>query len=111
MLAEFGDDLAGFFARRQDIDTHLVLTAAMRPQDLRTIADRFMPFRPSALLFTRLDETTSMASVASEAIRLKLPLSFFAAGPSVPEDLTPADKAHVTGALVSQLPNELQAVA
>lgn len=111
MLAEFGGDLAAFLAGRQDIDTHLVLTAAMRPQDAGAIADRFAPFRPAALLFTRLDETTSTASIASQAIRLRLPLSFFCAGPSVPEDLEPATARRITDALVSQLPNELQAVA
>lgn len=108
---ELGDDLAQFLARRQDIDTHLVLTASMSPADLRSTTDRFQVFRPGKLLFTRLDETTSSAAIFSETARTHKPLSFFSHGQSVPEDLQPATKDHVIDSLVRQLPDALQAVA
>lgn len=111
MQQELGSDLAQFLSRRQDIDTHLVLTASMDRADMRSTTDRFQAFRPIRLLFTRLDETTSCASIFSEAARTQKPLSFFAHGQSVPEDLQAATKDHVVDSLVRQLPDTLQAVA
>jgi flagellar biosynthesis protein FlhF len=111
MQQELGGDLAQFLSRRQDIDTHLVLTASMERSDLRSMTDRFHLFRAGKLLFTRLDETTSAATIFSEAARTQKPLSFFSHGQSVPEDLQPATKDEVIDSLVRQLPDALQAVA
>jgi flagellar biosynthesis protein FlhF len=111
MLKDLGGDLAGFLNRRQDIDTHLVLTASMRIEDLYRAADLYDAFRPSKLLFTRLDETTSLASVFCVAARRNMPVSYFSTGQSVPEDLEPATKERVVGSLVRQLPCGVEAVA
>ena len=46
MQQELGGDLAAFLGRRQDIDTHLVLTASMGRDDLRNVTDRFRCVRP-----------------------------------------------------------------
>ncbi len=108
---ESGAELAAFLGSRQDIDTHLVLTASMRLPDLRRVTDRFEIFRPAKLLFTRLDETESSAAIFSEAARTRKPLSFFATGQLVPEDLEPATKTKVTGALARELPQPCEAVA
>lgn len=111
MLRDFGGDLAAFLSNRQDLDTHLVLTASMRLSDLRTIADLYSVFRPVKLLFTRMDETNSYASAFCEAVRLGKPLSFFGNGQSIPEDVEPATKTKITASLVRQLPQALEAVA
>jgi flagellar biosynthesis protein FlhF len=108
---ELGDDLAGFLSRRQDIDTHLVLTASMNPDDLRSTTDRFARFSPGKLLFTHLDETTSAAAVFSEAARTKKPVSFLCHGQAVPEDMVAASKDLIIDSLVRELPDSLQAVA
>ena len=110
-LEESGGDLAAFLRGRQDIDTHLVLTAAMRLADLRRTVDLFRAFSPAKLLFTRLDETDSTAALFSEAGRTGMPLSFFATGQLVPEDLESATKERVTRSLVLELPQPCEAVA
>jgi flagellar biosynthesis protein FlhF len=110
-LEESGADLAAFFSNRQEIDTHLVLTATTRLSDLRRAADLFEAFRPSKLLFTHLDETDSTAAVFSEAARTGKPLSFFSTGQLIPEDFESATKARVTEPLVSELPQPCEAVA
>jgi flagellar biosynthesis protein FlhF len=76
----------------------------MRPSDLRRVVDLFEAFRPAKLLFTHLDEADSTASMFSEAARTGKPLSFFATGQLVPEDLEAATKARVTESLVLELP-------
>ena len=97
-------DLAGFLRRRQDIDTHVVLTATTRQKDLEKANDRFAIFNPAALIFTRLDETEAPGGLFSEAARTDTPISFFANGQEVPENLAPASTAFLTEPLVRQLP-------
>ena len=106
-----GMSLAIFLARRQEIDTHLVLTATTRQSDIETAAKRFEVFRPSALIFTRLDETDSTGTIASEAIRSAIPVSWLSAGQLIPEDIKPASKRRITGALVNELPGVLRSAA
>jgi flagellar biosynthesis protein FlhF len=110
-LEESGGDLAAFLRTRQDIDTHLVLTATMRLPDLRRVVDLFGACGPAKLLFTHLDETDSTAAVFSEAARTGKPLSFFSTGQLVPEDLESASKSRVTQSLVLELPQPCEAVA
>jgi flagellar biosynthesis protein FlhF len=111
LLDALGADLAHFLAGRQDIDTHLVLTATTAPADMENAARLYADFRPGKLLFTKLDEASSYAPLYCEAVRQRKPLSFLATGQSVPEDVEPAGKARITGTLVKKLPESLSAVA
>jgi flagellar biosynthesis protein FlhF len=78
-------------------EVHLVLPASMKCADLARCSDFYAIFKPGRLLFTKLDETVSVGSVVSEALRLEKPLSFFATGQGVPEDLEEADLDVLTG--------------
>ena len=111
LLRDLGGELAAYLSSRQDIDTHLVLTASMRLQDLYCAAHLYEPFRPSKLLFTRLDETSSLSSVFCVAARSGRPVSFLCAGQSIPEDIAPAAPQIIVDSLVRQLPSELEAAA
>jgi flagellar biosynthesis protein FlhF len=111
MLQNSGADLAAFLNRRQDIDTHLVLTASTRIEDLHKIARLYDVFQPAKLLFTRLDETSCLAAVYCVAARGNNPVSFLCAGQSIPEDLEPASKEKIVAALVRQLPSAMEAAA
>ncbi len=108
---DLSNDLAGLLARRQDIDTHLVLTASMRTEALRAAADLYSVFRPSKLLFTRMDEASPYATILCEAAKRRLKLSFFANGQAIPEDLQAADGRRIADALVRELPKMARAVA
>jgi flagellar biosynthesis protein FlhF len=110
-LQTLGGELAAFLKRRQDIDTHLVLTASMRVEDLHKTARLYDVFRPAKLLFTRLDETTSLAAVFCVAAGCNSPISFLSAGQSVPEDLEPATKERIVESLVRQLPSAMEQAA
>jgi flagellar biosynthesis protein FlhF len=92
---EIARDLAAFFASRAEIDTHLVLAASTRSADLTHAVERFEMFRPSKLLFTKTDETTTLGPVFSEAVRTGKPVSFLAGGQRIPEDLEAADKRRI----------------
>ncbi len=91
----YGDmDAAGplgrFLSSRADIDTQLVLPASMKPADMSRVAAAFDAFAPQRLLFTKLDETGSFGPILAEAAHLKKPISFFATGQRIPEDLEAA---------------------
>ena len=84
------DDVAHFLSTRGDIDTQLVVPASMKPADLTRVVDSYERFRPGCLLFTKLDETGTFGPVFGEAARTGKPLSFFATGQRIPEDLEEA---------------------
>jgi flagellar biosynthesis GTPase FlhF len=89
---EDGADLARLIATHPEIDTHLVLSASMKPADLARVIERYEIFQPKKLLFTRIDETNSYGAIVSEAARRGLPVSFLATGQQIPDDLEPATK-------------------
>jgi flagellar biosynthesis protein FlhF len=96
---ESARDLARALDRIDGRQVHLVLPASMKRSDTSAYADQFEIFKPSCLLFTKLDETSSVGSMVSEALRLGKPLSFFSTGQGVPEDLENASVETMIGRL------------
>lgn len=92
-------DLAGFLSTRPDITTHLVLTACTKSADLTHVAERFEIFRPSSLLFTRLDETAGFGTAFSLSARLSKPISYLGTGQEIPDDIAPATKERILSLL------------
>ncbi|HVY93319.1 MAG TPA: hypothetical protein VHA14_11240 [Bryobacteraceae bacterium] len=90
---EFGKaaEIAAFLADQSDIRRHLVLPAPMRCAEMSRTATAFGVFRPSHLIFSRMDETTLLGPVLSETISSGLPVSFFSTGPETPEDISEAN--------------------
>jgi flagellar biosynthesis protein FlhF len=88
-------DLAGFLAAQPGIDIHLVLPSYLTAEALASAAERYEIFRPSKLLFTRLDETDALGALFSLAAGTQKPLSFFSHGQRIPEDLAPAAKGRI----------------
>jgi flagellar biosynthesis protein FlhF len=84
-------DLSRFLARLNNKEVHLVLPASMKRADLARSVRRFQEFKPDYLLFSKLDETESFGAIISTAIEAAKPLSFFANGQSIPEDLEVAN--------------------
>ena len=87
---EDSSDLAHFLGTREDIDTQLVLPASMKAADLSRMVNAFEGMGPHRLLFTKLDETCSYGPIFNEAARTRKPLSFFATGQRIPEDIEAA---------------------
>jgi flagellar biosynthesis protein FlhF len=95
-------DLAAFLSGRRDIDTHLVLTASMKPADLSRVVDSFEMFRPQKLIFTKLDETEAYGPILNEAARTGKPVSFLCAGQRIPEDLEPAVRERIVSLVLER---------
>lgn len=89
---EDGADLARLIAAHPEIDTHLVLSASMKPEDMTRAAARYSIFKPSKLLFTRLDETERYGAIVNLASQQERPVSFLAFGQQIPDDFEPASQ-------------------
>ena len=87
---------------QQAIDTHLVVSLNTRPGDLERTVDEYLVFKPTKLLVTKLDETDACGPIVNQALRTKLPLSFFSTGQQVPEDLVPATDSYLSNLLLKR---------
>ena len=68
-------------------ETHLVLSAQTKEQDMIETAQRFSAARVDRLIFSKLDETDSIGTLLNVADRTGIPLSYLTTGQKVPEDL------------------------
>ncbi|MEK6761631.1 MAG: flagellar biosynthesis protein FlhF [Nitrospirota bacterium] len=84
------------------IETHLVLSATTRMQDLRRTMTRYEVCTPSRLLFTKLDETEEYGNLLELAHQTSLPLSYWSNGQRVPEDFEQADSARLADLLLDR---------
>lgn len=105
------DELARFLSSRPDTSNCLVLTASMKSADLTHVAERFDIFRPSSLLFTRLDETACFGTAFSLSVRLGKPISFLGTGQNIPEDVAPATKERIMSLLWTLSPSARRVAA
>jgi flagellar biosynthesis protein FlhF len=94
--------LAGLKDLHGSIETHLVLSATTRMQDLRRTVARYTDCAPSRLLFTKLDETEEYGNLFELAYQTTLPLSYWSNGQRVPEDIEAADPARLADLLLDR---------
>ena len=99
-------ELAGYIGSDPDIDVHLVLPASNRASDLAKTVDRYAIFRPSKLLFTRIDETERHGPLLNESRRTGKPVSFLCSGEQIPEDLEPATAARIADLILGAAEGE-----
>jgi len=85
-------ELALFLARHRLIEVQLVMPATLRASALARIIERFSMFQPARLIFTNLDEAGAYGGIIEQAMRTRLPLSYFGCGQQIPEDLREASK-------------------
>jgi flagellar biosynthesis protein FlhF len=101
--SEVQGQLRRFLDELPDVETHLVLSATTKPRDLADIAQRFEPLKPSRIIFTKLDETSTFGPLLSTLVRVKRPLSYLGTGQDVPQDLEMATSRRVAD-LILPLP-------
>jgi len=66
---------------------HLVMAANIKYRDMLNVIERMGVVPISALLFTKLDETSSFGTILNVMRDFSLPISFFTAGQNVPNDI------------------------
>ncbi len=101
-LAEM-QDLAKFMKESADMERHLVLSATAKASDMKEIVERFEICKPDHLLFTKLDETTSLGPILNELVRSRKALSYYSDGQRVPEDLHAAPKEQIVDMVLNRI--------
>ncbi|MCE1205016.1 MAG: flagellar biosynthesis protein FlhF [Holophagaceae bacterium] len=102
------NQLRGLMDELPEVETHLVLSATTKPRDLTEIAARYEPLRPTRLLFTKLDETSTYGPILSTLARVKRPLSYLGTGQEVPEALELATSRRVADLILPATPKEAE---
>lgn len=81
------DELHGLYDAFQPDAVHLVMAANVKYRDMLDIIERMGVVPLSALLFTKLDETSSYGTILNVLRDFDLPLSFLTMGQNVPNDI------------------------
>ncbi len=82
------DELKHFIARSQPDEIHLVLSATTKYFDMIRIIERFGSAVPiNRMIFTKLDETRYYGAFLNLMNNFQIPLSYYATGQNVPDDL------------------------
>ncbi len=81
-------------------ETHLVMSAQFKEQDMVEMVRRFSAARVDRLLFTKLDETDSYGTILNVAEETGIPLSYLTTGQKVPEDIEIADGGKLAGLML-----------
>jgi flagellar biosynthesis protein FlhF len=82
------EELKRFIARSQADEIHLVLSATTKYFDMIRIIERFGAAVPiNRMIFTKLDETRYYGAFLNLMNNFQIPLSFYATGQNVPDDL------------------------
>jgi flagellar biosynthesis protein FlhF len=68
-------------------EIHLLMSATTREKDFKTILDRFKVMNINRLIFTRLDDSMEYGDLLNQLIDTRIPASYFADGPQVPENI------------------------
>ena len=82
-------------------EAHLVLSAAASHAACAEAVERFAAIGATHLLFTKLDESPEPAEALATAVGSGLPVSYLAHGQAVPQDIEPADEAHMVSVMAA----------
>jgi flagellar biosynthesis protein FlhF len=75
----------------QPDEVHLVLSSATGARVLEQTAERFASAGTTAILLTKLDESTGLGNLLPLVRSTRLPLSYLPTGQNVPDDIEVAD--------------------
>jgi flagellar biosynthesis protein FlhF len=99
-LAELGDYLSVV----PDKLVHLTLAAGTQYDDMWRTVEAFRSLEVDSLIFTKLDETSSLGPAYTLACETGLPLSYFTTGQCVPEDIEAATAERLVNFMIGQMP-------
>lgn len=95
-------DLGRFFARRPEIERHLVLRADARSADIAYMVSRFSALGNLRLLFTGAEETLTTGAMVETMISTGLGSTFSGTGQDIPDDLEELDIARLARSVCTE---------
>lgn len=104
------EELKSIIEASKPCDTHLVLSATTTIAETVKAVNAFGEQNISNLLFTKLDETSTLGRLASTLIKTGISLSYVTNGQNVPQDITVYDAGKLTEIILSS-PEERETIA
>ncbi|MBO6179669.1 MAG: flagellar biosynthesis protein FlhF [Selenomonadaceae bacterium] len=84
------DELKTLLKANARIEKHLVLSATTKEKDAKDIIDKFSFCNPKCVIFTKVDETSSLGIILNLLYEKDMALSYLANGQGVPDDIVVA---------------------
>ncbi|MCF6284942.1 MAG: flagellar biosynthesis protein FlhF [Candidatus Hydrogenedentes bacterium] len=94
------NELKGVLLSARPHETLLVMSAGTPLDDMRNILSNFKCCTPTAVLFTKVDETRQYGALLSVMAESGLPLSYLSTGQNVPDDICIASPATVANLIL-----------
>jgi len=94
------NELKGVLISARPHETLLVMSASTPLDDMRNIVSNFKCCNPTAVLFTKVDETRQYGALLSVMAESGLPLSYLSTGQNVPDDICIASPAMVANLIL-----------
>jgi len=95
--------LKNLFSVPEEITHYLVLSATTRYRNLEWAEERFRVLPFGSYIFTKLDETQDTGSMVNFLISRQKPVSYFASGQQVPEDIERASRKRLATLMLARL--------
>ena len=88
---------------KESVETQvfLVLSATTKYRDLLKIADIYKALTDFQLIFTKLDETTTVGNLLNLKLYADTPIAYITCGQNVPDDIEPFDPQKTVKQLLS----------
>jgi flagellar biosynthesis protein FlhF len=93
-------ELKAMLGEAQADEVHLVLSSVASAASLASTAEKFAPVGTTALILTKLDESSGLGNLLPLLRASKLPLSYLTNGQNVPEDIEPAERRRLARAVL-----------
>jgi flagellar biosynthesis protein FlhF len=84
-------------------ECHLVLSATTKAGDLAKMTGWYRSY--DSMIFTKLDETSTLGPILNELTRTQKPLSYFSDGQRIPDDLHAATPDRIVAAVMNAITN------
>jgi len=83
-------------------EVHLVISATTKYSDMIDIVDHFKDIKPTRLLFTKIDESTTYGPLFNTVVKFNIPISYVTTGQNVPEDIEKAKSDRIAKLLLTK---------
>ena len=87
----------------RNIEVNLVLSATVKYEDMDDIYNNFSFLNLNSLIITKFDETKYLGTLLNFMLLYKIPMSYFAIGQEVPDDLLVASKEYLLERFIGDL--------
>ncbi len=94
--------LCGIVDAAQPAEVHLVLSATTKYSDAVDIIDHFKDMKPTRIIFSKVDESTTFGTILNICVKYHIPLSYLTTGQNVPEDIEGARPERIAKLLLTK---------